>query len=86
MAGKISRVSKTFIMVFIDLRTAYDNINRRRLYRILAQQDIARKILDWKEGICQTMTQVKVLEALQRYLNYVVDEINAVDRRHCYVL
>jgi 23S rRNA A2030 N6-methylase RlmJ len=73
-------------MVFIDLRTAYDNINRRRLYGILAQQSIAKKVLDWKEGVCQTMAQVKVREALQRYLNYVVDEINAVDRRHCNVL
>jgi hypothetical protein len=32
MAGKIPRVSRTFIMVFIDLRTVYDNFNRRRLY------------------------------------------------------
>ena len=30
-------------MVFIDLRTAYI-INRRRLYEILAQQSVARKI------------------------------------------
>jgi hypothetical protein len=86
MAGKISRVSRTFIAVFIDLRTACDNINRRRLYGILAQQGIAKKILDWKEGVCQTMAQVKVLEALQRYLNYIVDEISTVDRRHCCVL
>jgi hypothetical protein len=86
MAGKISRVSRTFIVVFIDLRTAYDNINRRRLYEILVQKGITRKILGWKEGVCQTMAQVKILEALRRYLNYVVDEINAVDRRHCYVL
>jgi len=38
-------------MVFIDVRTAYDNINRRRLYGILAQQGITRKILDLKEGV-----------------------------------
>jgi hypothetical protein len=73
-------------MVFIYLRTAYDNINRRRLYEILAQQGIARKILDWKGGVCQTMGLVKILEALRRCLNYVVNEINAVDRRHCCVL
>jgi len=73
-------------MVFIYLRTAYGNSNRRRLYEILAQQGITREILDWKEEVCQTMALVKILEALRRYLNYVVDEINAVDRRHCYVL
>jgi hypothetical protein len=50
VAGKISRVSRTFIMMFIDLRTAFDNINRRRVYEILAQQGTAKKILGWKEG------------------------------------
>jgi hypothetical protein len=72
-------------MVSVDLRTANNKINRRRLYEILAQ-GITRKILDWKEGVCQTKAQVKILEALRRYLNYVVDEINAVDRRRCCVL
>jgi hypothetical protein len=79
MAGKIPRVSRTFIVVFIDLRTASDNINRRRLYEKRAQQGRARKIVDWKEGVCQTMVQLKIMESLRRYLNYVVDEINAVD-------
>lgn len=83
---EISRVSRNFVMGFIDLRTAYDNINRRRLYEILAQKGIAKKILECKEGVCKKMALMQILEALRRYLNYVVDKINAVDRSHCYVL